>query len=329
MEPGNQNHASLLTGPGVGAIAVIRLTGPAVGDFLARYFSKTAVENRCVHGILRDGGRIIDDIVAVRTGEFLDLNLHGGTWVVRSVLQLAERAGFQISDFKSQTQESEIWREVLDALPLAKTEQAVRMLLAQPAAWESIPDPKRMLDDPCGQWLVRLPRVAIVGPANVGKSTLANQLFGQARSITADLPGTTRDWVGEVANLDGLAVMLVDTPGIRATDDPIEDAAIAGSAEQIRSADLVVLVLDQSMPLDQAMLKAHPNVVRVANKSDAPQWWDATAIQAIQTVAVDGRGVGALRAEIRRRFGWEPVEVSKPVWWTTRQRRELEKLIER
>ena len=56
--------------------------------------------------------------------------------------------------------------------------------------------------------------VAIVGPPNVGKSTLANRLFGQARSITADQPGTTRDWVGGVADIVGLAVTLVDTPGV-------------------------------------------------------------------------------------------------------------------
>ena len=136
--------------------------------------------------------------------------------LLKSAIQLAQKAGFEISNDNPRVGTDEIWQEVVDALPLAKTEQAVRVLLAQPAAWKSISDPKKILDDPSGKWLTQLPRVAIVGPANVGKSTLANQLFGQTRSITADLPGTTRDWVGEIANLDGLAVMLIDTPGAAA-----------------------------------------------------------------------------------------------------------------
>ena len=89
-------------------------------------------------------------------------------------------------------------------------------------------------------WLLHPPRVAIVGRPNVGKSTLANQLFARERSITADLPGTTRDWVGELADVNGLAVMLVDTPGLRDAADPIERAAIAGARGQIAAADLVV-----------------------------------------------------------------------------------------
>jgi len=316
-------HVTLLTAPGVGAIAVVRLSGVGIDAFLARHFSKPVPAGRCVHGNLADGDRVIDDAVAVRFGDVVDLNLHGGTWIVQSVMQQAQREGFEISDLRSTNGESEICNEVLAALPFAVSEQAVRMLLAQPAAWENISDRAAVLADTSGKWLVRMPRVAIVGPANVGKSTLANQLFGQARSITADVPGTTRDWVGEIANLDGLAVMLVDTPGIRSTPDAIEAAAIAGSAEQINSADLVVLVLDQSLPLDRAMVDAYPDAVRVANKSDAVSVWDAAEIGAFQTVAVSGAGVDVLRAAIRRRFGWEPMQIERARWWTSRQLRVL------
>src|SRR5206468_1554210 len=116
-------------------------------------------------------------------------------------------------------------REMLAHLPLARTELAVRTLLAQPAAWQR-EKCKTMLSAILGDvalhHLLHPPRVAIIGSANVGKSTIANQLFGQERSITADLEGTTRDWVGEIANIDGLAVMLIDTPGIRQTSDAIE-----------------------------------------------------------------------------------------------------------
>ena len=324
----SENFATLLTAPGVAAIAVVRLSGPGVGGFLDRRFSKPVPMGRCVHGLLKDDDRVIDDVIAVRTGDILDLNLHGGIWVVHAALELARADGFEILDAEATDGDSEIWRLVLRSLPLAKTEQAVRMLLAQPGAWESPGDLRAIIEDQSGKWMVATPRVAIVGPPNVGKSTLANQLFGQARSITADLPGTTRDWVGEIANIDGLAIMLVDTPGIRKTSDPIEHAAIAGSEEQIRTADLVILVLDQSLPLNRAMVDQYADAIRVANKSDAPLQWDAVAINAIPTVATMGRGIDELRTEIRRRFGCEPMDVERARWWTEVQRIELRRKAE-
>src|SRR6185437_14534233 len=140
----------------------------------------------------------------------------------------------------------------------------------------------------------------------VGKSTLANQLFGQERSITADLPGTTRDWVGEIANLDGLPIMLLDTPGIRATSDPIESAAIEGAGEQMQQADLILLVLDASRPLDpdQAVLmERFPDALKLVNKCDLPAAWDWRAIGSTELIATTGIGVDILRKRIRAHFG--------------------------
>ena len=130
--------------------------------------------------------------------------------------------------------------------------------------------------------------MAIVGPANAGKSTLANRLLLQDRSIVADLPGTTRDWVGETANLDGLPVMLIDTPGIRETDDPIERAAIQRSIPAIDSADLVILVLDATRPLapeQQPLLDRFPRAIRVVNKSDQPPQFEMKCLHTVATHA--------------------------------------------
>jgi tRNA modification GTPase len=154
----------------------------------------------------------------------------------------------------------------------------------------------------------------------VGKSTLANQLFAQERSITADLPGTTRDWVGELANLDGLAVMLVDTPGVRETSDAIERAAIERSGAEVKRADLVVLVLDASTPIsakEQRLIEAYTDAIRVWNKMDVAG--AAPAMHGIATVATTGIGVDQLRAAIRRRFGCETFDETRPRWWTEDQ----------
>ena len=338
---------TLLTPPGAAAIAVVRLAGPGVDAFLARHFSRPTPAGRAVHGTLTDErGDVLDDPVVVRlpgVAAAADVNLHGGPWVVQSVLELAGRAGFRRADGTQgpayADAADELDREVLAGLPLARTELALRTLLAQPAAWAGLRsraacggapaadvlcEVAAMLADRSLVHLLNPPRVAIVGAPNVGKSTLANQLFAQERSITADLPGTTRDWVGEVANVDGLAVMLVDTPGVRETPDALEAEAIARGRVEVGRADLVVLVLDVTRPLDaeQAPLcPAYPDALVVTNKVDRPaRWTSDPAGNAIRTVASSGAGVDALRDAIRRRFGCLDGTEATPRAWTERQR---------
>ena len=212
-----------------------------------------------MHGRLKDGSLELDDPVVVMgpDGDSVDINLHGGVWDVESVLELARRDGFAIIESNDSglpeaavDGDSILESEMLAHLPLATTELALSSLLSQPKAWEGkLPAPAEMLADKALWWLLHPPRIAIIGKPNVGKSTLANRLFGQERSITADVPGTTRDWVGEMANVNGLAVMLLDTPGTRDSDDPLEQAAIAQSQHETREIDLRIWVLDATSRL--------------------------------------------------------------------------------
>ena len=93
----------MLTPPGPAAIAVIRIAGPAVVPFLSQNFSRRAGPLRCVHGELKDaGGAVIDDPVVVLSadGGFADINLHGGPWLVASILELLRQCGFtRIMDY--------------------------------------------------------------------------------------------------------------------------------------------------------------------------------------------------------------------------------------
>jgi small GTP-binding protein len=336
----------LLTPPGGAAIAVIRLVGDGVPDFVAAHFSKPVHAGRCMHGNLSDGDRVLDDAVVVisDSGRVADLNLHGGPWVVRSVIDLARRRGFSIEENASLPlpgvaldAETELSREVLQYLPMATTELAVRALLAQESAWQSWKQSTVTSDgvaaalaDQSMHWLLHPPRIAIVGVPNVGKSTIANQLFAQERVITADEPGTTRDWVGELANLDGLAVTLIDTPGSRETTDLIEREAIARSREQVIAASLVVLVLDPTQPRapeQEALERAHPHALRVVNKADRAAIWHGDG-PALYTVATTGTGVDLLRATIRRHFlGPDPFDLTRPRPWTDRQREILRRVL--
>jgi small GTP-binding protein len=336
------SRAILLTPPGPAAIAVVRLCGPRLAGFLTEHFAKRAVLGRTVHAELIDGGRVIDDPVVVLVDESIaDINIHGGPWVVKAVLDLAGRSGFDVSASpglplpdEAVDADDPLQREILTHMPMAKTELAVRVLLDQQRAWRRLTsqrrrriDPRRILRDRSLWWLLHPPRVAIIGPANVGKSTLANQLFAQERSITADVPGTTRDWVGETANIDGLAVTLIDTPGLRDTPDPIERAAIAIGRTEIARADLVVLVLDATRGDDAeqlALRDAHPSAVVVINKIDRARGSTQVAGD-LRTIATTGEGVANLRRVIRRRFGCYPMNLGRARWWTQRQREMLER----
>jgi small GTP-binding protein len=323
----------------MGAIAVVRITGRGVESFLAKHFSKPTSSGKCVHGTLSDGNRVIDDPVVVLSDDqsFADINLHGGAWVVQECLALARRAGFNIVEAGLDLIEShdEIEREMLAALPEARTEQAMRILLAQPRLWtELLNDPdenlrlartKRMLDERGLWWMLHPPTIAIVGIPNVGKSTIANCLFGQQRSITADVPGTTRDWVGDWANIDGLPVHLLDTPGQRESADPIERDAIARSQSEIEHADLVIVVVDptQPQPEQRALVARYPKALVVINKTDLPGVWDARPIDGVRMIATTCAGADDLRLAIRSRFDCADMSIQRPRWWTQRQRDEL------
>jgi len=93
-------------------------------------------------------------------------------------------------------------------------------------------------------------RIAIIGKPNTGKSSLMNYLLKEDRSIVSEVPGTTRDYIESTLNIGGVPVSLIDTAGVRFTDDQIEKAGIDRTVSLIQDADLVVVLLDNTRPLD-------------------------------------------------------------------------------
>ena len=97
-----------------------------------------------------------------------------------------------------------------------------------------------------GNMIKRGVPVAIVGPANAGKSTLLNALLGEDRAIVTDIPGTTRDTLEETLNLNGILFRFIDTAGIRESQDTVERLGIERSLKCLSQAEIVLLVLDAS-----------------------------------------------------------------------------------
>ena len=93
-------------------------------------------------------------------------------------------------------------------------------------------------------------RTVICGSPNVGKSSLLNFLSEDNRAIVTEIAGTTRDIIEESVNIDGIALVLIDTAGIRNTDDVVEKIGVEKSLESIENADLILLVLDSSREID-------------------------------------------------------------------------------
>lgn len=166
--------------------------------------------------------------------------------------------------------------------------------------------------------------VAIIGRPNVGKSSLLNALLREKRAIVTDIPGTTRDTVEEAMDIAGLMVRLVDTAGIRATEDQLEQEGVTRARAARAQADLVLLVLDGSEPLnmeDETLLNAcgPDTTLAVINKIDrlkdknrvenndgknyiAPEWEGRLhPVPSVSISALTGEGLENLEAGIR---GW-------------------------
>lgn len=116
-------------------------------------------------------------------------------------------------------------------------------------------------------------RIAIVGKPNTGKSSLMNYLLREERALVSEVAGTTRDYIESTFNLNGVPVSLVDTAGMRFTDDVIEKAGIGKTLDVIQDSDLVVVLLDGSEPMDhedENVLKATEGLDRIiaVNKCD-------------------------------------------------------------
>ena len=116
---------------------------------------------------------------------------------------------------------------------------------------------------------------AIAGTPNAGKSSLLNRLLQEERAIVTDVPGTTRDVLEEWITLRGVPVCLVDTAGIRETDDTVEKIGVSRARRYLDQADIILAVIDGSRPLtdeDKDILQsaADKNVIIVLNKTDLP-----------------------------------------------------------
>ncbi len=254
-----------------GAIGIVRLTSTDASTFDASLAHLGLAPVR-VGQVRRMSILDIDDGIVARWDDCCaDLMVHGGRGVIEAVThELTNRGVKRACDSGESLRNrwpeaaSDIEAQVLEALAHAASPRAVPILLAQPTRHAA--DLSRGVADANALGhLLTPPFVLILGPPNVGKSSLLNALVGQEASIVADRPGTTRDTVAAMAVLDGLTVRLADAPGM-AAEEP--DEIVAAAAEIARTlegaADLVVLCGDSQSP----PLSTDRPSITVATRSD-------------------------------------------------------------
>lgn len=180
---------------------------------------------------------------------------------------------------------------------LSHTEELLQALLA---------------DARCGQRLRDGLHVVIVGPPNAGKSSLLNALIGSERAIVTEIAGTTRDLLRETVRLDGLELTLVDTAGLRDSDDRIESEGIRRALAELTRADVALAVVDASdaAPADsefRRLVSMAPQVIWLHNKIDllaVPELNLSASDETHLTISAHtGAGLGALREALRQAAG--------------------------
>ena len=145
--------------------------------------------------------------------------------------------------------------------------------------------------------------VVIAGPPNVGKSSLLNRLAGEERAIVTPIPGTTRDALRETIHIDGVAVVLVDTAGLRESKDELEKLGMARTRAELERADVVLAVHDATAGSIPQPLAAGVERIEVYNKVDLRRGFMPPS-GAIAVSAKTGHGMADLREAIVRAAGW-------------------------
>ena len=162
-------------------------------------------------------------------------------------------------------------------------------------------------------------KTAIVGKPNVGKSSILNSVLKEERAIVTHVAGTTRDVIEEVVNLKGIPLVLVDTAGIKKTDDLVENIGVEKSKQLIESADLILFVVDGSRALDEEDMRIHEaikaeKVIGILNKIDIREDIDLSPLTKInkwlEISAIKNQGIDEMEEEIYNHIIEENVEDS-------------------
>jgi tRNA modification GTPase len=355
-------YAAVMTGKGGGAIATVCVIGEGASDVLNAVFysiSKSNVQfeiGKILLGTIIDGEKVIDQVVIGCEGENeFAINCHGNPLIVEMIMELLAKNGAepvtteQFFKSKIQNSKSKIAIEARLVQLKTKTLEGYKLLQnqigcglpAKAAEWiktESLATIQEEASEvlkasQAAQYIIHGCKVVLAGPANSGKSTLLNCLAGKDKSIVADIPGTTRDWVSAHCISGSLAMEIVDTAGLDESltaDNAIDKTAQQKSVELVGQADVVIWVVDgsdeKSNSKNQIAKIQIKNLIVVINKCDLGLKIDSKPEQTVVISAKNGTGIDELTKKIRTVLGVDGFDLKRAVCFTDRQQRILEQL---
>jgi small GTP-binding protein len=325
-------RVTVTTASTAGAVALIQLHGRGAADLLSRVTGKSDWIVARVR--LSDLAGVDEGLAVLLRDDWGQLMPHGGPRVVHKLLDRLLELG-ACYDAEPAARElypeaaSDLEADMLATLARAASPAAIDLLLAQPALWERWererhePPADILRRSDALDRLVTPPTVVVVGRPNVGKSTLTNRMLGRTASIVADLPGTTRDWVAGLADIQGVAVRWLDTPGLRDSGDPIEQRAIALAQRVVAEADVLIAMREPEIEWpEKESLPREPDLW-ITNKSDirsdeeretasVPVGSLAVSRSSIRISAATGQGIPDLQRAILARLSL--ADLSPRVW---------------
>lgn len=366
------------TAVGVGAIAIIRISGADSLKYLENCFKPARTHSTLKSHVLTYGTIVdtfavaIDHVMAVymqapasfTREDVVEIQCHSNTYVVRQILELFVEMGCRLAEAGEFTYrafmhgrinlaEAEAIAELIDAGSTTSAKVAIQHLegsissvamqvhehllqiASQVEAYLDFPEDEvdfihissltervdtvlATLDSILatfytGKVLREGLSILILGEPNVGKSSLLNYLLGYDRAIVTDIPGTTRDFIEEQITIGHLPVKLVDTAGLRVSNDIIEQTGVQRARNKAKNVDLILYVVDASIARIswdgvEEFLQSDIPVIVVANKADkcptrpfVPEYLNCGG-SCVSVSALTGFGIDGLKQMIEQEF---------------------------
>lgn len=370
---------AIATARGVGAISIIRLSGPEAISIVSKLFDGqdlTKVKSHTIHyGHIINKNEIIDEVLVsvmkspktYTTEDIVEINTHGGIAPTKKVLEILLENGARLAEPGEFTKraflngridltESEAVENLINSetdlerrlalntingkvsAKIKKVRDIIIDLIANievnidfpeyedalvitknnlPPKLEIIKKELETLleESKVGEIITQGIKVAIVGKPNVGKSSLLNSLLKENKAIVTDIAGTTRDLVEGEIELKGIRLKFIDTAGIRKTNDVVEKIGVDKSLEAIKTADLVIHVLNNNEEFskeDQEIIKnlKGKTYITYVNKNDLPTKLEITGNNLVYGNTLTLDGINSLKAKIIELFNLDSINTS-------------------
>ena len=329
--------AAVSTAMAPAGIGIVRISGNDAFEVADRVFRAkkegkklSAVKSHTIHyGWITEGEEVIDEVLVMvmkgpktYTGEnTVEIDCHGGVLAVKKVLEAVLNAGARAADPGEFTK-----RAFLNGRMDLTQAEAVMDVISAKSAY-ALKSSESQLRGTVKKAIRAIREKLIYEIAFIGKSSLLNLLAGEEKAIVTDIAGTTRDVLEENLVLKGISLRILDTAGIRKTADTVEKIGVDRALEHAKDADLILYVVDASVPLDEndakimEILKGRKAIV-LLNKSDLTaviekeEMEQKTGAPVISISAREETGMEELEEQMKKMFFQGEISFNDEVYIT-------------